>query len=52
VKDKAEKGKPKSLGEKAIEFGRAIAKNMAMEGGKKLASELVTLGVDWYSGRS
>jgi hypothetical protein len=46
VKDKAEKGKPKSLGEKAIEFGRAMAKNMAMECGK------VTLGVDWYSGRN
>jgi len=52
VKDKAEKGKPKSLGEKTVEFGKSIAKNIAMEGGKKLASELVTLGIGWFSSGS
>jgi hypothetical protein len=48
VKGKNEKGKPKSLGEKAVEFGKTMAKSMAAEGGKKLAAELVTLGIGWF----
>jgi hypothetical protein len=52
VKDKGEKGKPKALGDKTIEFGENMARNMAMEGGKKLASQLVTLGINWYSSGS
>jgi hypothetical protein len=49
VKGGSEKGKPETLGEKAKAFSLGVAKNMAMEGGKKLASELVTLGINWFA---
>lgn len=51
IKEGGEKGKPKSLGEKAIEYGKHLGILVSTEGGKQVVSRLVTLGIDWMAGK-